>query len=223
MSARTTRPLMLALAFALLAAASAPAWGLGKAGSDQVGELYSIEPRNVMGRHELLLSVGTLPKDAFETGLTLQGSYTYHFSQLFAWEVVGGTYSFNLATDLATELRNRFEVQPEREGILEAILHTNFVFKPLYGKIALLNTTMGEAEVFFVLGPALGFFDDQSRPFGFNAGVGLRFFLGRYFSLRLDIRDYAFLPGFTKIDNHFFVSFGLSLTFGFAADDAEED
>ncbi|MBW2731181.1 MAG: outer membrane beta-barrel domain-containing protein [Deltaproteobacteria bacterium] len=220
MSAWTTR---LALVCVLLGSASSVAWGLGKAGSDQVGELYSIEPRNIMGSHELLLAVGALPKDAFETGLTLQASYAYHFSQLFAWEVVGGTYSFNLATDLSTELRNRFEVQPEREGILEAILHTNLVFKPLYGKIALLNSSMGLAEVFFVIGPAIGFFDDQSRPFGINAGVGLRFFLGRYFSLRLDIRDYAFLPNFAEVDNHFFVSFGLSLTFGFGDDDAEED
>lgn len=219
----TKRPLLFALALALVASNVSPAWALGKAGSDQVGELYSIEPRNVMGRHELMISIGSLPKDAFETGLTIQGSYAYHFNQLFAWEVVGGTYSFNVATDLSTELRNRFELSPEREGILEAILHTNFVFKPLYGKIALLNRTMGEAEVFFVAGPALGFFDDQSRPFGFNVGVGLRFFLGRYFSLRLDLRDYAFLPDFAEVDNHFFVSFGLSLTFGFAADDAEEE
>ena len=59
--------------------------------------------------------------------------------------------------------------------------------------------------------------------FGFNVGVALRLFLGRYFSLRFDLRDYLFLPGWNYVDNHFYVSFGLSLTFGFGDENEEED
>lgn len=214
---------LLALGAMLLVCAPAGAAGKG-AGSEKPGELYSIERRNVLGSHEISFLVGTLPKDAFGTGLTLQGSYTYHFSQLLAWEIVGGTYSFNLSTKLEDELQDRFEVKPERgRGVLEAMVHSNFVFKPLYGKVALLNDTLLTAELFLVVGPALGFFDDQSRPFGFDVGIGLRFFMGRYFSLRLDIRDYAFLPDFAEVDNHIYLSVGLSLTFGFAKDTDEED
>jgi outer membrane beta-barrel protein len=212
-------------ALAALIAAPMTALAAGKgAGSEKPGELYSIERRNVMGSHEIAFLVGTLPKDAFGTGLTLQGSYTYHFSQLLAWEIVGGTYSFNLSTKLETELLDRFEVKPESaRGALEAMVHSNFVFKPLYGKVALLNDTLLTAELFFVVGPALGFFDDQSRPFGFDVGVGLRFFIGQYFSLRLDIRDYAFLPDFAEVDNHIYLSLGLSLTFGFSKASDEEE
>ncbi len=209
---------------AMLVCAPPPAIAAGKgAGSEKPGELYSIERRNVMGSHEIAFLVGTLPKDAFATGLTLQGSYTYHFSQLLAWEIVGGTYSFNLSTKLEDELQNRFTVKAERRGVLEAMVHSNFVFKPLYGKVALLNDTLLTTEIFLAVGPALGFFDDQSRPFGFDVGIGLRFFMGRYFSLRLDIRDYALLPNFTEVDNHIYLSVGLSLTFGFAKDTDEED
>lgn len=214
--------LLLALCCSLLPSL---AWAeKAGAGSDKPGELYSIEKRDLMGSHEISVMIGTLPKDAFETGLTLQGSYTYHFTHLLAWEIIGGTYSFNLATPLETELSNRFDVKPERgRGVLEAMVHSNFVFKPLYGKLALLNDKLLTAEMYFVVGPALGFFDDQSRPFGLDIGVGLRFFLGRYFSLRLDLRDYAFLPEFKEIDNHLYLSFGLSLTFGFSKDASEEE
>ncbi len=196
----------------------------GGAGSEKPGELYSIEHRDLMGSHEISFLVGTLPKDAFETGLTLHGAYTYHFSHLIAWEILGGTYSFNLATKLDDELQDRFEVKAELGGgVLTALVESNFVFKPLYGKVAVLNDTLLNAELFFVTGPALAFFDDQSRPFGFDVGVGIRFFLGRYFSLRLDIRDYVFLPDFSEVDNHIYVSLGLSLTFGFSKDTSEDD
>ena len=207
---------------ALLIATSATASAAG-AGSEQGGELYSIEKRKLMGSHELSVMIGTLPMDAFGTGLTLQGSYTYHFTHMIGWEIAGGTWSFILGTGLQEQLRERFDVQPERAGDLEAMVHSNFVFKPLYGKIAVINDILLAAEMFFVLGPAVGFFSDQSVPFGLDGGIGLRLFLGRYFSVRLDIRDYMFLPDFKEVDNHLYVSLGLSLTFGFSDEKTEEE
>jgi len=86
----------------------------------------------------------------------------------------------------------------------------------------MFNDRLLTAELFFSLGPALGFVEGGAVPFGFDAGAGLRMFVGRYFSVRLDIRDYMMLPDFSAIDNHLYLALGLSLTFGFA-DDSEED
>lgn len=188
----------------------------------QGGELYSIEKRRLMGHHELSLGVGTLPMDAFGKGIALQGGYTYHFTHLLAWEILGGAYSFVLSTGLREDLRTRFDAEPEREGELKALLHSDLVVKPLYGKLAFLNDTLLSAELSFMLGPTVGLFDDGSRPIGLNAGVGLRLFLGPYFSLRVDVRDYAFVAAFSDIRNHLYLSLGLGLTFGFADDDEEE-
>ncbi|MFH1130537.1 MAG: outer membrane beta-barrel domain-containing protein [Pseudomonadota bacterium] len=179
------------------------------------GELYSVEKRHLMGSHELSFAVGVLPMDAFGKGLTLRGGYIYHFNQLMGWEILGGAYSFVLGTGLTDQLKERFSVSPQQAGELQAILHSNFVFKPLYGKLAFLNDKLLSAEMIFILGPALGFFDDESRPFGIDVGVGVRFFLTKYFSLMVDIRDYLFLPDFKEVDNHLHLSLGVSLTFGF--------
>lgn len=176
-----------------------------------------------MGSHELHVALGTLPMDAFGKGLTIQGSYTYHFNQLIAWEIVSGAYSFNIGTGLDDNLRDRFEAQAEEEGEIIAIIDSNFVFKPLYGKIAWLNDTLVAAEMFFVAGPALSFFSDDSSPFGGNAGLGLRFFVGRHFSVRLDIRDYLFVPNFRDVRNHLYLALGIGLTFGFDNHQIEED
>lgn len=189
------------------------------------GQLYSIEKRNLLGSHEISAYFGVLPLDAFGTGLTIAGSYAYHFNQLFGWELIGGGYSIQLGTGLRQQLRDRFEVQPEGEKVseLQALFHSNFVFKPLYGKLALFNQTLINGELFFVTGPALGFYVDGGVPFGFDFGFGMRFFLGSpYFSFRVDVRDYVFIPSFDQVDNHLFLSLGLSLTFGFGDEATEE-
>ncbi|MCC6746253.1 MAG: outer membrane beta-barrel domain-containing protein [Deltaproteobacteria bacterium] len=218
MIGRKTAAATILLSAVLLASAPASA----DVTSEQGGELYSIERRNLMGSHEISFLVGVLPMDAFAKGLTLQGAYTYHFSHLIAWEILGGTYSFNLDTGLEKHLKETFDVQPEKEGQLYAMLQSNFVFKPLYGKLALANDRLLATELFFEVGPALGFFT-AAIPVGFNAGVGLRFFLGKYFSLRFDIRDYLFLPDFKSVKNHLYLSLGLSLTFGFADEVPHEE
>jgi outer membrane beta-barrel protein len=187
----------------------------------QAGELYSIEKREVMGSHELMVSFGTLPTDAFGKGMTLQGSYAYHFSQLIGWEIIGGTWSFNFGTGLKEELKDRFDVQPTEVGELKWILHSNFLFKPLFGKFSLANDKLFNGEMFFVLGYALGGYT-AALPSGLDVGVALRMFLGKYFSLRLDIRDYMFLPDFASMENNFYISLGLSLTFGFGDEEDEK-
>jgi len=138
------------------------------------------------------------------------------------WEIVGGMWSFNFGTGLKEELKDRFDVQPTEVGELKWIINSNFIFKPLYGKFALTNDKLFTGEMFFVAGYALGGFT-AAFPSGFDVGLALRMYLGRYFSIRLDVREYFFLPGFSSIDDQLFVSLGLALTFGFGEQGEEED
>jgi len=205
--------LLLALLIALLA-------GRARAEAeetDQGGDLYSIEKRELMGSHELSVSVGVLPLNAFAKGVTLQGSYAYHFSQLLGWEIIGAMWSFNIDSGLREELKDRFDVKPTELGELQWIIESNLMFKPLYGKFVLANDKLLTGEMFFVLGYALGGYT-SGYPSGFDFGVGLRMFIGQHFSIRLDIRDYLFLP---DGENNLYISLGLSLTFGFGEEEEE--
>ncbi len=139
------------------------------ASSAQGGELYSIEKRDLMGSHELTASLGVLPMDAFARGMTLHGSYTYHFSHLIAWEIVGGMWSFNFGTGLDQELKDNFLVQATEVPELRWVVNSNFVLKPLYGKFALTNDKLFSAEMFFVLGYAMGGYT-ASYPSGLDIG-----------------------------------------------------
>lgn len=223
MSFRSHHNIIAKVFFVALVLCISTPLSFAKESTQQGGELFSIEKRNLMGNHELSISMGTLPMDAFGKGLTIQGGYAYHFSQLIGWEIIGGTYSFILGTGLKDELKNRFQLSPELEGELQAILHSNVIFKPLYGKLAFINDHIITAELYGVLGPSIAFLTDGARPIGFDIGVGLRFFLGAHFSLKIDIRDYLFLPDFKKVANHLYIGLGASLTFGFGESESEDD
>ncbi len=188
------------------------------------GELFSVEKRALLGSHEMNASFGVLPLNAFAKGISLYGGYTYHFSELVGWEILGGMYSFNVDTGFKSELKRRFDTKPSvigqsALGELDWILNSNFLFKPLHGKFVLLNDVELTGEMFFVLGYAMGGYA-AGLPSGFDAGVGLRMFIGQYFSVRLDIRDYVFLP---DAESALHISLGLSLTFGFDDDEEDED
>ena len=217
MTGKNAAARVAALSLALSTLLTAPA-AHADVTSERGGELYSIERRDLMGNHELSFSLGALPLDAFAKGMTIQGAYAYHFSHLIAWELLGGMYSFNFDTGLEEELNRRFDVQPEKEGQLQALIHSNFVLKPLYGKLAVINDVLLSAEMYFVAGPILGFFEGGAVPFGFDYGAGLRMFIGRYFSIKFDIRDYMLLPNFSSVENNLYLALGMSLTFGFEDD-----
>ncbi|MCB9557186.1 MAG: outer membrane beta-barrel domain-containing protein [Deltaproteobacteria bacterium] len=187
------------------------------------GELFAIQRRNLLGRHELSAALGTFPMDAFGTGLVVGGAYTFHFSHLIGWEIINGSYSFVLGTGLKEELDKRFEVAPQKEGELIGVLSSNVIIRPLYGKLAVLNKARQAWELFFSGGLALGFFDNDSRPFGVSLGVGLRFFVSKHFSLRFDVRDHVLFPGFEDVSNHLLIGLGGSLSFGFENDDAKDN
>ena len=94
--------LTLALAAAATLATAAPA-----AAQEAAEEGYAsmaVQNRRYAQRHEFDAHFGVLPLDAFTKGLTLSGSYTFHPTNLFAWEVLHGLKSFHLYDDLVAFL-----------------------------------------------------------------------------------------------------------------------
>lgn len=177
----------------------------------------AVQNRHYQGTNELSLLVGILPLDAFTKGFTLGGSYTLHISDSWAWEVAQFLHSFPFDTDLRAKLEaiEPDGLEPTPFEIVENLLTTNIVFKPVYWKGALLNDTIIHGEIMFVLGGGLGWFT-RSRRVAVDYGMILRVYLARWLSVRLDVRHHIFFSdSITNLDvqHELLTQLGLSAQF----------
>jgi outer membrane beta-barrel protein len=175
---------------------------------------YAIQNREFRAMHEIDLSIGILPLNAFEKGLTVGGSYTFHFTDFWGWEIADFNYSFNLDTDLKTQLLQNFSVQPTQISSLNYMLSSNLVLKPLYGKFAWANHSVVHAELSALLGPAVARYINPGafRP-GLDIGIYIRLYLARNLSVRFDVREYLF-ANFPAIANELDLMLSLAISFG---------
>jgi outer membrane beta-barrel protein len=211
-SRRKLRGGLLALVVVGLLGAAAPARADEE--FDEGGTLYAIQQRQHVLGHEFTLAIGTVPLDAFYKGLTGTFSYTYHFNDQWAWEIVGFTYSSNFWTGLKGELEQQWKVKPVNIPELNYMGDSNLVWKPLYGKLAYANRSLIYGEFFFTLGPAIAKYTTPGAYLGGNAGIGFRVHLSRFFSARLDVRYYRFqrLDKIGDNDDVLFITLGISLS-----------
>jgi outer membrane beta-barrel protein len=206
------------LLLAPLASAAAQETGYGEG-----GRVYAVQKKGYLLKHELYGAVGVLPMDAFYKGITFGAGYTYHFSHHFAWEALQVAYSANVDTGLKDKLQD-FDVGVENFREVKLLANSNVVFVPLYGKVSWLNRHVVQMEVYFTAGPGIAQYKEFERrgasdyaesteyAFSGNFGMGLRCFLNKNLSLRLDLRDYMnFIDG--DIDNAAYFSLGLSWNF----------
>ncbi|MBN2529304.1 MAG: outer membrane beta-barrel domain-containing protein [Deltaproteobacteria bacterium] len=163
-------------------------------------------------RHEFTGWVGTIPLDAFKKGLTFTGAYTLHFNDVLAWEVGQFTYSYRIETELNEDLENL--VQPAAPTPFEVVQYfatSSFVFKPIYMKMAVLNSRVVYGELFLLAGGGYGKMTITKRPV-VDYGGGARVYIGKYFSVRLDVRNYMFLNK-DDVNNELWVALGASIGF----------
>ena len=188
---RLIRKLLLvaALSATLLSAFSSSA--AAQQGAAEAYSLMAVQNRRHFGTHEFAVFGGLLPMDAFSKGATLSGSYTIHFSTLFAWEVFHALNSFHYDGDLKDDL-DAFELDPTPFEVVDRVFTTNLLFKPVYWKGAWLNDSVIHGEFYGIIGGGYGLFTRSERP-AFDVGLGMRLYLSELFSLRLDVRHHLFV------------------------------
>lgn len=206
----------LLAAVTILTSLAAPPLVAADDGDQDVGKAYAVmavQNRQFGGDHELLLQGGLLPLDAFTKGATLNGGYTYHFSNLVAWEVVHYIHAFHYDTDLRGKLAS-LDVQETPFEVLDSAVTTNLMWKPIYWKGAWLNDAIIHGEFFGLAGGGVGFFTRSDRP-GMQLGVGTRVFLSEWLSVRFDIRHHWFFEDNVldfKLHDELFLGLGLAAT-----------
>jgi outer membrane beta-barrel protein len=180
------------------------------------GTVSAVQERAYRMQHELDLSIGILPLDAFYKGLYAQVGYVFHFTDAFAWQVGRGAYVYSAHTGLREQLERDFNVLPTAFDEVQFFVGSDLMWKPFYGKLSVLNTYVVHGEVYLLLGVTVFKFTDSFRP-GINLGGGGRIFISKYASIRLDLTENVVLPtgGAAKtFANVMTVTLGLGINFG---------
>ncbi len=180
------------------------------------GTVSAVQERAYRMQHELNLAVGILPLDAFYKGLYAQVGYTFHFNDSFAWQVGRGAYVYSARTGLREQLERDFGVLPTAFDEVQFFVGSDLMWKPLYGKLSVLNRWVVHGEVYVLLGATIFKFTDSFRP-GINVGAGGRIFVNKYASFRLDITENLVLPtggGSKSFANVMTITLGLGINFG---------
>ena len=217
------RSLALVMPFVLLAVSAPGAARADVDFDDDQPRAFSIQPRPFRLGHEFELGLGVLPLDAFYVGAVLGFSYTYHFTDFWAWEIVALDYSFNIDTSLQDRLERDFNLQPDQiPARITLFGATSLVIKPMFGKLAWRNRSLVYGETYFSLGlgphllvrPATvdrGASSDWVPTL--RLGLGFRFWRSEVFSVRFAVQEHLI---FTRLVPESSLLIMLSGAFNFA-------
>jgi outer membrane beta-barrel protein len=160
-------------------------------------------------RHELTIQGGYYVSDLFDGTYTYGGAYTYHMTEDLAVEA-SASYT-RIASSGGPELERTFAVlenKPRRQLGFDA----NLVWVPAHAKMR-LGGSITHLDLYLTAGG--GVVDSVlSSDLAANGGIGMKFFLGHAFAIRVDVRDHFFreqLLADKEFVNDLTVTVGLSL------------
>jgi len=175
-------------------------------------------------RTELYPMVGTTMNDNMIRHYSLGGQISYFLTDVLAIGVEGNYYqdSFREPFDLVARQARRLPTVNKYNwsGAL------NFHYVPVYGKFAILDKKLVTWEVQFTAGIGAGQSEVIPRDTKFDAfttllimpnlGAQMRFFLAKWLTVNVGVRDYMFIDKFEPVDR---VEGGMNAS----ADEAKEN
>jgi outer membrane beta-barrel protein len=175
-------------------------------------EIYAVQRMYVLrnGRFELAPSLAFTVNDPYVSHPALAVGLNYWVTNVLA---VGASFLWYQGIESESDLnfsvrRSTRLAVPITEYQLGA--HLNFTYVPIYGKFTMFNEAIFQWDSYLVGGvgmmrtrpvavvdPAIRSFDFDWRV-AFNAGIGLRVFVTKYFTIFGELRDYIYLE---KLEN----------------------
>jgi len=159
-------------------------------------------------RTELYPFVGTTMNDNMVRHYTVGGELAYYLTDVLAVGVEGLYYvrAFREPFDLVARQARRLPTVNEYNW--SAAL--NFHYVPVYGKFAILDRKLVTWEVAFTAGIGAGQSEVIPRDTKFpgftnflimpNVGANMRFFLAKWLTINIGVRDYLFLDKFEPVN-----------------------
>lgn len=161
--------------------------------------------------------------DNMITHYTLGGEFAYYLTDVLAVGVEGQYYVHNFAEPFDLVARQARRLPTVNQYNWSAAL--NFHYVPVYGKFAVLDHRLVAWEVFFTAGIGAGQSEVIPRDTKFpgftniliqpNLGASMRFFIAKWLTVNLGVRDYMFIDKFEPTDR--------SPTMNATATDAKEN
>lgn len=154
------------------------------------------------GRHEIGIGFGGIFNNNGYALVT--GQYTYHLFENLGIEAGLGGWGFQFGDD---------------DRLL--FYQGSVAFSPLYGKMSFFTWSVVSFDTYFVAGAGIVNYKGAHSGSGFmgNVGIGQRFFVNEFLSLKVEFRDYLYNQnrqvGESRIIQNFALTAGLSVMIPF--------
>jgi outer membrane beta-barrel protein len=161
-----------------------------------------------VGRTELLPTWGVTMNDNLIQHVQFNGQFNYYLTDVLAVGLEGHLYVKSLREPFDLVARQARRLPTVNKYNYGAAL--NFHYVPVYGKFAVLDQHLIHWEAFFTAG--VGFTESEVlprdpalQPFkNFlvtpNVGASMRFFLTKFLTVNVGIRDYIFVDKFEAVN-----------------------
>jgi outer membrane beta-barrel protein len=164
-------------------------------------------------RHELSAMGGLYAADLYSSSWLAGGAYTFHFSEDLALEASVEFTRFRSAVTDAYERRYPQIQVLDRTDKPGTLYFGHLVWSFAYGKLRWLGDGISRFDLNAAIGA--GVTDDStSRGATGSAGIGLKLYFGKWFAVRLDLRDHVLrevLVGDEHLVNDVLVTLGASV------------
>lgn len=189
------------------------------------------------GRFEVSPGIGLSLRDAFWQKVGFGAAFTYHFNEAIG---VSARASYNLtlisgAAQICDPVGGGCTAPTEPElseldglpanvsfGRVSLLTSVDLQWAPLYGKLALFSEKVLNFNMYIVAGPTFLIYGPPAATtftVGGNVGVGFRFFLNQWLTVRLEVRDVLYFenngrdPAAGSFRNQLMAEFGFSMFF----------
>ena len=150
-----------------------------------------IQRRPFLQAHRVEVSpfLGTNVNDALVSAFLAGGTINYYITEYLAVGV-HGAYSLGNETDLFDNVLEDYELYPQVSKP-RWLAELQFQYDPIYGKFTLFNTWIVPWDIYALL--AAGYTrTDLDGNITLAAGLGQRFYMNRWFTLNLELRDHVY-------------------------------
>jgi outer membrane beta-barrel protein len=164
-------------------------------------------------RHEISAMGGYYAADLYSSNYVAGGAYTFHFSEDLALEA---SFQYTRFRSSVTDTYERRypQVQLEESTDKPGMLYFgHIVWSFAYGKLRWMGGGITRFDLNMALGAGV---TDDSRSLGItgSAGLGTKWYFGKWFAIRMDVRDHVLsqqLVGEQHLVNDIIVTAGFSV------------